>query len=35
MKSVIAGLGMGNELLRERIGRMEDERPSLRWRSKR
>jgi transposase-like protein len=35
MKSVIAGLAMENELLRERIRRMEDEKPFLRWRSTR
>jgi hypothetical protein len=33
MKSVIAELAMENELLRERIWRMEDEKPFLRWRS--
>jgi len=31
MKSVIAQLAMENELLRERIRRMEDEKPFLRW----
>jgi hypothetical protein len=35
MKSVIADLAMENELLREHIRRMEDEKPFLRWRSKR
>jgi len=35
MKSVIAELAMENELLRERIRRTEDEKPFLRWRSKR
>jgi hypothetical protein len=35
MKSVIAELAMENELLRERIRRMEDEKPFLRWRPKR
>ncbi|GIU78635.1 MAG: hypothetical protein KatS3mg005_1873 [Bryobacteraceae bacterium] len=35
MKSVIAELAMENELLRERIRRMEDKEPFLRWRSKR
>ncbi|MEJ5370291.1 MAG: hypothetical protein WHT08_18425 [Bryobacteraceae bacterium] len=35
MKSVIAELVTENELLRERIPRMEDEKPFLRWRSKR
>ena len=35
MKSVIAELAMENELLRERIRRNEDEKPFLRWRSKR
>jgi len=35
MKSVIADLAMENELLRERIRRMEDEKPYLGWRSKR
>ena len=35
MKSVIAELAMENELLRERIRRMEDEKPFLRWRSRR
>jgi hypothetical protein len=34
MKSVIAQLAMENELLRERIRRMEDEKPFLRWRSR-
>jgi hypothetical protein len=34
MKSVIADLAMENELLRERIRRMEDEKPYLKWRSK-
>jgi hypothetical protein len=35
MKSVIAELAMENELLRERIRRTENEKPFLRWRSKR
>jgi hypothetical protein len=35
MKSVIAELAMENELLRERIRRMEDEKPFLRRRPKR
>jgi len=35
MKSVIAELAMENELLRERIRRMEDEKPFLRWGSMR
>jgi hypothetical protein len=35
MKSVIAELAMENKLLREHIRRMEDEKPFLRWRSKR
>jgi len=34
-KRVIAELAMENELLRERIRRMEDEKPFLRWRSRR
>jgi hypothetical protein len=34
IKSVIAELAMENELLRERIRRMEDEKPFLRWRSR-
>ena len=34
MKSVIAETTMKNELLRERIRRMEDEKPFLRWRSR-
>ena len=34
MKSVIAELAMENELLRERIRRLEDEKPLLGWRSK-
>jgi len=34
MKSVIAEMAMENELLRERIRRMEDEKPFLRWRSR-
>lgn len=35
MKTVIAELAMENELLRERIRRMENEMPFLRWRSRR
>ncbi len=35
MNSVIAELAMENELLRERIRRMEDEKPYFGWRSKR
>jgi len=35
MKSVIAELAMENKLLCERIRRMEDEKPFLRWRSRR
>ena len=35
MKLVIAEMAMENELLRERIRRMEDEKPFLRWRSRR
>jgi len=34
MKLVIAEMAMENELLRERIRRMEDEKPFLRWRSR-
>jgi len=34
MKSVIAELAMSNELLRERIQRLENANPSLKWRSK-
>jgi len=34
-KGVIAEMAMENELLRERIRRMEDEKPFLRWRSRR
>jgi len=34
MKSVIADLAMENELLPRRIRRMEDEKPYLKWRSK-
>ena len=34
MKSVIAELAMSNELLRERIRRLENANPSLKWRSK-
>jgi len=34
MKSVIAELAMENELQRECIRRMEDEKPFLRWRSR-
>jgi Transposase. len=34
-KRDIAGLAMENEFLRERIRRMEDENPFLRWRSRR
>jgi hypothetical protein len=33
-KGVIAEMAMENELLRERIRRMEDEKPFLRWRSR-
>jgi hypothetical protein len=33
-KRIIAELAMGNELLRERIRRMEDEKPFLPWRSR-
>ena len=35
MKSVIAELAMENELRRERIRRRQDEKPFLRWRSRR
>jgi len=35
LKHFIAELAMENELLRERIRRMEDEKPFLRWRSRR
>ena len=35
MKLVIADLAVENERLRERIRRMEDEKPFLRWRSRR
>ena len=35
LKSAVTGLVMDNELLRERIRRLEDEKPFLRWRSKR
>jgi hypothetical protein len=35
MKHVIAELATENELLRERIRRMEDEKPFLRWRPRR
>ena len=34
MKLVIAEMAMENELLRERIRRMENEKPFLRWRSR-
>jgi Transposase. len=34
LKPDIAGLAMENEFLRERIRRMEDEKPFLRWRSR-
>jgi transposase len=34
MKSVIAELAIENDHLRERIRRMEDEKPFLRWRSR-
>ena len=34
MKLVIAEMAMENELLRERIRRMEDEKPFLPWRSR-
>jgi hypothetical protein len=33
-KRIIAELAMGNELLRERIRRMEDDKPFLPWRSR-
>jgi len=35
MKHVMAEIAMKNELLRERIRRMEDEKPFLRWRPRR
>ena len=35
LKSAVTGLVMDKELLRERIRRLEDEKPFLRWRSKR
>jgi transposase-like protein len=35
LKSAVTGLVMDNELLRERIRQLEDEKPLLRWRSKR
>ena len=35
LKSAVTGLVMDNELLRERIRQLEDEKPFLRWRSKR
>ena len=34
LKSAVANLVMHNELLRERIRQMEEEKPFLRWRSK-
>ena len=34
LKSAVANLVMDNELLRERIRQMEQEKPFLRWRSK-
>ena len=34
-KGIIAEMAVENELLRERIRRMEDEKPFLRWRSRR
>ena len=34
LKSAVANLVMDNELLRERIRQLEDEKPFLRWRSK-
>ena len=34
LKSAVANLVMDNELLRERIDQMEQEKPFLRWRSK-
>ena len=34
LKSAVANLVMDNELLRERIGQLEEEKPFLRWRSK-
>ena len=35
LKSAVTGLVMDNELLKERIRRLEDEKPFLRWRSNR
>ena len=34
LKSAVANLVMDNELLREQIRQMEEEKPFLRWRSK-
>lgn len=34
LKSAVTGLVMDNELLKERIRQLEDEKPFLRWRSK-
>ena len=35
LQSAVTGLVMDKELLRERIRHLEDEKPFLRWRSKR
>jgi hypothetical protein len=35
LKSVVAGISVENELLREKISRLEDGRPLASWRSKR
>jgi transposase-like protein len=35
LKSAVTGLVMDNELLKERIRQLEDEKPFLRWRSNR
>jgi transposase-like protein len=34
LKSAVTGLVMDNELLKERVRQLEDEKPFLRWRSK-
>ena len=35
LKSAVTGLVMDNELLKERIRQLEDEKPFLRWKSNR
>ena len=35
LKSAVTGLAMDNDMLKERIRQLEDEKPFLRWRSNR